>query len=410
MRTVLFVPAIAVIFAAVGCGGGSIGSLSSRSGAGSSSGTVSNGPASSTTAPAAKFEAGIAHVAGNYGFTQSNFLLEGAQKISQLGSDSIFVYLTPWFRSQYPDKATVNWPAADPPSIAQLAQTAPYDQVFHMPFKTIVLTTYTFANRDYLPGFAQSPEMQQAEQNEFYQLTKYLYSRFSGSGKTFILKNWEGDWVGLGGKGNSTAVNIPENTVQDMIAWLKARQAGVVQARQEANDSSMLVLNGVEVNRVLDYAQQGLTRVVNAVAPEVNADMVTYSSYDSTTVGNDASSMEQAFNLALQTIEKLAPDPRGMGNRRILISEYGLYENQLTGQAGWRSQAILSTASQAGLYGAFLWNLYDNECVQPDGQGAVVDASSGNPARPGDANCRGLWAVRPDGSTSAVVSVLKQYW
>ena len=119
--------------------------------------------------------------------------------------------------------------------------------------------------------------------------------------------------------------------VEDMIAWLKARQAGVTQARNEAHDSSVRVLNGAEVNRVLDFAQLGLTRVIDAVLPQVNADMVTYSSYDSTAIGNDANSMQQAFNLALQTIEKLAPDPLGMGNRRILISEYGMYENQLAG-------------------------------------------------------------------------------
>ncbi|HKW17909.1 MAG TPA: hypothetical protein VJO35_10405 [Terriglobales bacterium] len=374
---------------AVGCGGGHIGA----------------GPAAS-----AKFTAGIAHVAGNYGFTNNNYLVEGAQKISQLGSDSIFVYLTPWFRSQYPDRGPANWPAADPTSVAQLAQTSPYNTVFHLPFKTIVLTVYTFANKDFLPGFAQSPAMQQAEQKEFYQLTKYLYSRFSGTGKTFILKNWEGDWVALGGQNSSTGGNVPENTVQDMIAWLKARQAGVAKARNEANDSSLAVLNGAEVNRVLDYAQQGLTRVINAVVPQVNADMVTYSSYDSTAVGNDAASMEKALNQALQTIEKLAPDPMKLGNRRILISEYGLFENQLPNPNNWRAKAILRTASKAGIYGAFLWDVFDNSCNQPSGQPAGIDTPMGNPGRPGDSNCRGLWAVRPDGSTSPAVNVLKQYW
>lgn len=390
VRNNLLVGVISLVAVAVGCGGGHIGS--------------------ERVSVPKKFTAGIAHVAGNYGFSQNNFLVEGAQKISQLGSDSIFVYLTPWFRSQYPDKSAANWPAATPTSVAQLAQAGPYDQVFHLPFKTIVLTVYTFANKDYLPGMAQSPQRQSAEEKEFYQLTKYLYLRFSGTGKTFMLKNWEGDWVALGGQGSSTAGNIPANTIQDMIAWLKARQAGVTKARNEANDSSVQVLNGAEVNLVLDYAQRGLTRVINAVVPKVGADMVTYSSYDSTAIGNNAGSMEKGFNQALQTIEKLAPDPLGLGNRRILISEYGLYENQLAGGTSWRSQAILSTASQAGVYGAFLWNLYDNECKQPNGQTAVVDAPLGNPARPGNGNCRGLWAVRPDGSTSAALDVLKKYW
>lgn len=162
---------------AFACGGGKIGA-ESTGGAGPA------GPAASV-----RFAAGIAHVAGNCGFTNNNYLVEGAEKISQLGSDSIFIYLTPWFRSQYPDKSSASWPATDPANVAQLAQTAPYDTVFHLPFKTIVLTVYTFANKDYLPDFAQSQQMQNAEREEFYQLTKYLYLRFSGTGKTFILKN-----------------------------------------------------------------------------------------------------------------------------------------------------------------------------------------------------------------------------
>src|SRR5262249_39564424 len=151
-----------------------------------------------------------------------------------------------------------------------------------------------------------------------------------------------------------------QGAAEDMIAWLKARQAGVTEARTRANDSTMLVLNGAEVNRVLDYAQRGLTRVINAVVPEGKAEMGTYSSYDSTTIGQNAASMEQSFNLALQTIERLAPDPLGMGNRRILVSEYGLFENKLAfGGTSWRPPAILATASHAGIYGAFLWELYD---------------------------------------------------
>ncbi len=140
-----------------------------------------------------KFVVGITHAAGNYGFTTNNFLVEGAQQISQMGSDAIFIYLTPSFSAIYPDQSANLWPPTQPTSLAQLAQTRSYDQVFHMPFKTIVITAYTFANTgtdwsqdgwNYVAGMAQSPARQQAEQNEFYQLTKYLYSKFSGSGNS----------------------------------------------------------------------------------------------------------------------------------------------------------------------------------------------------------------------------------
>jgi hypothetical protein len=138
--------------------------------------------------------------------------------------------------------------------------------------------------------------------------------------------------------------------------------------------------------------------------------MVSYSSYDSTAVGSDAQTVQQSLTLALQTIEKLAPDPLGYGPKRILISEYGLFENQELNDATWRSQAILSTASNAGLYGAFMWELFDNTCTQSNGQPSPVDAPLGNPLRPTNGQCRGAWVVRPDGSTSAALDVLKTYW
>jgi len=268
------------------------------------------------------------------------------------------------------------------------------------------MTTFTFANADRVQGIAQAQDRLKAEEDEFYELTKYLYSHFSGSGKTFVLKNWETDgfaaWLG------NTSGDIPQNVVDDLTAWLSARQRGVTRARNEANDGSVRVLNGAEVNRVLDHAQNGLRRVIDAVIPQVNADMLTYSSYDST-LGPDTASVQQSLTQALQTIDQFAPDPQGLGKRRLLISEYGLFENERSGQTTWRSDTILSTAKAAGIYGAFFWNLYDNEC-KDNGQYAPVAAAEGNPLRPTDAQCRGLWIVRPDGTTSAVLDVLKKYW
>ena len=388
----LLISMVAFIFVTIGCGGAAVqpGSAS----------IVGSGSVSTT------FTAGVSHIDGRYRFTQNNYLLEGAQKISDLGSNSIFIYLTPSFRTDYPDESSTNWPASNPTGVDALAQTGPFDQVFHMPFKTIVMTTLTFANADRVQGIAQSQDRLNAEENEFYRLTKYLYSRFTGSGKTFVLKNWESDafaaWLG------NTTGDIPQNVVDDLTAWLSARQRGVTRARNEAHDSSVRVLNGAEVNRVLDYAQNGLKRVINAVVPQVNADMLTYSSYDAMVYGSNPQSVQQSLTQALQTIEKLAPDPQGLGNRRILISEYGLFENEQPGDS-WRADAVLSTAKSAGLYGAFLWNLYDNEC-KPNGQYAPVATAEGDPRRPTNAECRGLWIIRPDGTTSSVLDVIKKYW
>ena len=335
--------------------------------------------------------------------------MEGAKRIQQLGSKSIFVYLMPTFRTTYPDRGSASWPASDPSSIADLVQSAPYAQVLGLPFQTIVFTAYTFANHDQVAGFASSGR-EQAEEDEFYNLATYLFHQYAGTGKTFVLKNWEGDWIGLQGSRDTTR-NISDSMITDMRAWLSARQRGVTRARHDAgNPTTVNVFNAVEVNRVLDFAQNGLARVINTVVPAVAPDMVTYSSYDSTLQGTDPASMQASMMLALNTIKQFAPDPMGLGDKRVLISEFGLYENERPAETTWRTQTLLSTAKSAGLSGAFMWNVFDNECHESNGQAAPIDVPQGNSMRPTDGQCRGLWAIRPDGSTSSVVSVLQKYW
>jgi hypothetical protein len=166
----------------------------------------------------------------------------------------------------------------------------------------------------------------------------------------------------------------------------------------------------VEVNLVLDYSRKRLTRVVNAVVPEVKPDIVTYSSWDSTMTGTDANSMASNFIEALNTIKSLAPDPLNLGSRRILVSEYGLVEKARPTETAWRSQAILQKAKAAGLSSAFLWQVFDNECRDSTGAYFPVSSSPSSASRPTNSQCHGNWIVRPDGSTSLDLAVLSSYW
>jgi len=356
------------------------------------------------------FQAGITHTDGRYGFTSGNFLLEGAQKILNLGSPAIFIYMTPSFRTYYPDRGANMWPATDPASLTQLAQTAPFQQVLNMPFKTIVITAYGMVNGDNVNQMGTDPNAAASEEQEFYDFARYLYSTFAGTGKTFIIKHWEGDEIGLGGYYPSQ--DISSQMVSNMVNWLKARQRGISRARQDAGDPSGVgVFHAVECNLVLGLAQGKVkSRVINAVVPQVVPDMVTYSSWDSSLQGTDAASTAAAMTLALNTIKQYAPDPLHLGDRRILISEYGLYETAHPNDAVWREQAILSTAKSAGLLGAFFWELFDNECKDSSGNYLPTGTLPGGAQRPTNGQCDGLSIVRPDGSTSPAVSVLSTYW
>ena len=357
------------------------------------------------------FQAGATHASGDYGFTQENFLVEGSKRISAFGPSAIFVYLSPEYRTRYPDKdAAPSWPAGDLHSLTELAQTEPYKAVFEMPFKVYVITAYSFAVGDHIANFGTDPSLASQEEREFYELTRYLLTTYAGTGKTFILKHWEGDYAGL--QGYSTTKDIPTNMIDAMNIWLTARQHGVTRARNDAGDpSGVAVFHAVEVCRVLDYSRLGLTRVINAVVPVVKPDMVSYSSYEAMLTGSDPASTTAVINEALNTIKSMAPDPLSLGNKRIFISEYGLFENEHPpDEVLWRTTAVLQTAQAAGLLAAFHWELYDNECHLSDSSDAPADASPGDPLRPTNSQCRGVWLVKPDGTTSPVLDLLTPYW
>jgi protocatechuate 3,4-dioxygenase beta subunit len=357
------------------------------------------------------FQAGVTHVQGNYGFTQDNFLIEGANRVNTFGSDAIFIYMEPQFRSRYPDKSnSPSWPAGTPSTLTELAQTAPYKAMLGMPFKTFVITAYAFTTMDSVENFAINPDAAAFEEQEFYDLTRYLLMTYAGTGKTFILKIWEGDYTGL--QSFDTTKDISPTMIDAMNIWLKARQRGISRARNDAgNPSGVGVFHAVEAARVLDYSRSGLTRLINAVVPVVKPDMVSYSSYEASLAGTDAASAAATIREALDVIKSLAPDPLNLGNKRIFISEYGLFENERPAdEVVWRTNTILQTSQAAGIFGAFLWQLFDNECTQSDGSDFPTDTSPGDALRPTNSQCRGLWLVKPDGATSPVLPLISPYW
>ena len=377
------------------------------------------------------FKAGVAHVDGKYGFTQSNYLIEGANRIlnpgpSMAGPDAIFIYLQWKFLQEYPQKANGPfWPPATPASLKELAQTAPYQALFNMPFNLFVMTTGGFQNQDKIDSFRTDPNAASNEEQDFYDLTRYLYSTYAGTGKTFILKNWEGDYRALpdgilsqpNAEAAIQATDISPQRLDAMILWMQARQRGVSRARTDSgNPAGVGVFHAVEMSRVLDYTRLGRSRLVNLVIPVVQSDMVSYSSYDSSSIKNgpDAPTTRASMNEALNAIKSLAPDPLDLGDKRILISEYGLFENERTpADVQWRTQTILETSQAASILGAFMWQVFDNECYKDyptNKQPFPVDCSPGDPERPLNTQCRGLWIVKPDEHPGAALPLMAQWF
>lgn len=324
-------------------------------------------------------ELGVAHVAGAYapGPQRASFLEAGADDVGALGVRTLKLYLTPDYRTKYPQP----WPAVR--SLAELAATPAYRSVFARPFDTFVLTTSSFALGTGDPWRASDdPRLLEAEAAELEALTSHLLETYAGTGKRFVLQTWEGDWVLRAGG--------PE-APRRMIAWLEARQTGVTRARASVGERGVTVDHAVELNLVLRDERPS---VVDDVLPFTCSDRVSYSAWEALEVDTAwpvATQRERIQQRLTRAVERISVAASG---RPIALGEVGFAEKEHPpGATSALLEQTLATASALGVERAIYWQVYDNECPAP-----------GDPS-----TCRGLWVVRPDGTASDAATTLRDF-
>ncbi len=331
---------------------------------------------------------GSSHIAGKYCLTNEDYLNEGAIQILGAGMPVIKVYL---FRpaSGYPYHS--NWPSFS--SMVKIAQSAYFQELFSRPFSTYVMTAYSFVNSNehYFRGGVSSSQAA-AEEQQFYDLARYLLTTYRGTGKTFVLQHWEGDWAIRGNYCTDPSCDPSDTAINGMIGWLNARQDGVTRARNEITDTDVKVYHACEVNLV-QLAMQGRRTVTNNVLPFTRCDLYSYSAYD--TVGQAASDpsmtwSRQAVRDALNYIASKAPDSAAFGDKNVYIGEYGWPEVSSTQDPGANtatSLRVIRVSTEEGLaWGCpfvLYWQVYDNE--------ARVTPPSNN-------DVRGFYLIKPDGT------------
>jgi len=373
--------------------------------------------------PFTQFLPGVNHITGSYAFSEGvNYLVEGAERVNNQ-SKAIMVYMGPLYKERYPDHDSGMWTHNGYAyNLTQLLQAKPFQVVFDMSFQTIGIWAFSFSNNDNIGGISRNPAALAREEQEFYDLTKTLMSRYAGTNKTFILKNWETDNAMNQGAGVSMYEDIPESLVPDFVAWLQARQRGVTRARNELSYlKNVWVFNAVDVNKtdlvpatsaVNAYGRPVTYRAINRIVPQVGADMVSYSAWDVQAykaLGPTPQALENNLTAALAVIDQYAPDPMKLGRRRIFISEFGNQEVAAEdGSEEWRTDAVLSASAKFGLSSAFLWQVYDNEC-RVNGQpmwGELI----GSPMRPARNSCPGFWLIDPYGNPGLQYKSIAKWW
>lgn len=324
---------------------------------------------------------GVTHVAGKYHLTDRDFLAEGADQVLALGSRVIKLYLTLPPERNYPFNA--RWPKVR--TLVDLAGTPYYRAVFEKPFTTYILTTYSAGRPDHYWRQGVTDEQARDEEEQFYRLARHLPTTYRGSGKTFVLQHWEGDWAIRGNYDPET--DPTPQAVAGMIRWLRARQKGVDRARDELRAPGVRVFHAAEVNLVKIALRDGRPTVTNKVLPHVPLDLVSYAAWDTE---RDPAQLRSA----LDYIARHAPDRKPFGSHNVYLGEFGLPENGHSRQQVRETiGGAARTALDWGCPWVVYWQVYCNEARR-------------SPVRSND-DVRGFWLLRPDGSKAWAWEVLE---
>lgn len=326
---------------------------------------------------------GVNHVDGKYYLTGQDYLNEGAGEVLATGSKVLKLYLNP---GSY--RWNSDWPG-HLDSLVAVAEAPYFKAVFAQPFRTFILTAYARGRDDHYWTDGVSAAEAAGETRQFYDLTKYLLTTYRGSGKTFVLQHWEGDWaIRRGSPKPFDASYVPSATaVKGMIDWLNARQAGIVQARAEIRDTDVHVYGATEVNRVKD-SMAGRQGVANSVLPYTTVDLVSYSCYESLDSSQDLSEAIEFLASHLPPTAAFGQNPHS-----VYLGEFGYPENGRGGMdvVNQRLNVVFDVVKQKELPWAAYWEIYCNEQTN----NAVTAPLNG---KQNDLNVRGYWMVKPDGS------------
>jgi hypothetical protein len=311
-------------------------------------------PLSDPAVDAFNVRVGTQTFAGLYQFTTNTLLLETAQAIRGLGSDTIKFYLGSNYPRQYYYSLA--------PKITSLLTLARDDSSCHavldMPFRNIIAWAYPFSNSDapFLDGNYTSTE-QANDYREMYDLGRYLLTNYNNSGKTFYLGHWEGDgYLSV----NNWSTNPSPAVIQGMIAWENNRQKAIDDAKAGLNFTNVNVYYYAEANRVRDAMLNGPNnnqRLINRVVPYItNLDFLSYSSYDAMNL--DSASLYSTLDYMTAKLPS-AKASAGLG-QRLWIGEYGWGGDSPDAQEP-ANRAYIQRLLTWGPRFILFWEIYNNE-------------------------------------------------
>ncbi|WP_444889792.1 cellulose binding domain-containing protein [Microbulbifer sp. DLAB2-AA] len=308
---------------------------------------------------------GTQTISPKYSFTGEGSLVESAKAIRAMGSNLLKIALSTGLYDE------LNGLGLDYQFKRMLEEVPAYREVLDMDF-----SHYMFWVEDsgsWMDNKGMSQEELTWQYDKIYAMAEYLLTKYSGSGKTFMIGHWEGDWnlvQKADGTRDDNQVKIDPLRIQGLIDWLNIRQKAIEDAKANIPHSNVNLYHYVEVNRV-ESAMQGKERITNAVLPHTNVDLVSYSAYDLTTKEkhSDFATLHTELTKALDFIESKLPQKTGLPfEKRVFIGEYGYGESWFkdwgprSGEAqDMLSRNVIKTSLEWGSPFILYWQMYGNE-------------------------------------------------
>jgi hypothetical protein len=261
----------------------------------------------------------------------------------------------------------------------------------HPRIATYMITAYDGASFDDCRSFPfirlsfHTPENRERIAAEYAQFTYALYRAHAGSGRRFILSNWESDNAVYCGSAYSYAIDpnaraacdaaypqvygnaSPKESLEALRLWFTARWEGIQAGRRQAAAdglSGVSVYSAPEINIVNLLPEYGLQSVLRDVLPHVPFDYVSYSSWESMGHGGAAPLKQD-----LDRIREIA------GAATIIVGEIGWLRREE--KAVESLNDALDAAQDWGAPFVFHWVMYDDATEAAfglfDRSGAMTD-------------------------------------
>jgi hypothetical protein len=308
------------------------------------------------------FVLGTQGIGGYYKFTDESALIEQAKHIRAMGSNILKISLGKKSQKVY------GLPIKKVKSTKELfLSNKDYKIVFDMDFKFIFTWVHSLTQIQWKKGINKKEE--QILYNEMYEFVSYLLKEYNNSGKTFMIGNWEGDWL-LHPEYNRK-ITPPKKDVKNMTKWFQIRQKAIDDAKKKTKHKNVQIYHYIELNLALK-GMNGDVCIAEDILPKVDVDLVSYSSYEAIKKRNFEEKTKTLTAIFNYLEKQLKPKKDIPFTRRVFIGEYGYQANINNPQSFVKqhnqTKEIMQIALALNLPFALHWEMYNNEYHKKTGQ------------------------------------------